>query len=531
MFKDEAEKESAYQELRQFMKASINTQKELRINDFIQFPLSSIQITESLLSDIYKVFDAGNSYFNIRTVKKKGGERIDELFEELDIVNWIEKNGKRALKSDPNLIVVIDKDENGKPYLIPVGSERLLDVQLNTDNITCDYISFLHSKGTENGKEWRKIAIYDETNYAVIHNEDGIYTLESIAPHNLGKCPARMFIDEPLNSTSEFNRKTPLTNALAKLKEWQLFDTYKFYTDHYAPFPVVEMVRAKCGNPDCVDGYITHTTFHEVNGITEPTNAVTKCAVCDTANSIGIGSKILVDPQTDKDQPTGAGKFRFISNETSNLTYLQNKLDRIENYIKGKVVGVDDIVVKEAVNEKQMEGAFESKTNVLLRIKTNLDELYLWIAESVGQMYAKDSPLTIEANFGTEWYLMSEDDIQDRLKTAIENDFPKEEIDMIYHQLIETKYKGNPEKVRRLKLINALDPMPYETHQHKKELYEMGIFTLTELVVSERLITFVNRFERENGSILYFGEEITEAERISRIVEQLNNYANESKQL
>lgn len=528
MFKEDLETEPSWEEFRKFMTDTIKSDKEIRLNEFIQYPLSSISITESLMSDLYKVFDAGNSYFHVDTVKKKGGQKIQLLIQDLNIVKWIQEKGKQALSSKPNLIVVIDKDEEGNPYLIDVDNKRLLDFELKDDGVTFEYIMFTHSiKVNEDGDEEIRIALYDESNYHVILKLGGEYSIEKSVPHTAGYCPARMYLKDRLNSKAILNRKSPIVNALPKLMEWQLFDIYKFYTDHYAPFPVTEMVRSRCGRDNCINGNLIEEESYYSDGQTKVRQKVSKCPTCAEDNVFGVGTKIMIEPQSDKDEPTASGKFRMISNDVGNLKYLQEKLDTIENYIKAKIVGVDDIVVKESVNEKQMEGAFESKTNVLLKIKNNLDELYEWIVDTLGAVYISGSPLMVQANFGTEWYLMSEDDIQERLKTAKEGNFPKGEIDMIYLQLIETKYKGNPEKVERLKIMNLIDPAPYDSLETKIKKQQIGIISLQELIISERLLTFVERFEQQNGSIVDFANELETELKIKNIVKQFNKYADE----
>lgn len=526
-FEDEIKKETSFTEFTDFMKEAISSEKEIRISEFIQYPFSSISMTESLMSDLYKVFDAGNAYFNVETVKKNGGDKIQEVIQELKLFNWIEEKGKAVLKNQPNTVVLVDKDEEGKPYLLAINNNRLIDIKLKDDGVNAEYVIFTHSIiKNEQGDDELRISLYDEDSYHVILKVNGAYSIEKSVLHGSDSCPARMFLREKLNSNSDFNRKTPLVNALSKLQEWQYFDIYKFYTDHTAPFPVIEMVRGKCGNDNCVNGFYMEEVQDYAGGNNVIKNIQVKCESCASANTIGVGTKILVEPQDDKDEPSASGKFRMISNDITNLEYLQDKLDSIELFIKNKVVGIDD-TSKQAVNELQVKGAFESKTNVLLGIKTNLDELYVWIIQTLAKVYMNGSPLTIQANFGTEWYLKSEDDIQARLALAIEKGFPKEEVDQLYNQLIETKYKGNPDKVQRMKIINMANPCPHDNLETKLTKLQNGIISNQDLIVSERLLTFVRRFETDNGSIIDFGSELDLRQKVAKIVEQLNKYADE----
>ena len=526
-FEETIKKEEAYIELIRSMDARLTKEKSESIKKYIQYPLSSVNITESLMSDLYKVFDAGNSFFNVEAIKKDGGEKVEEVFRNLNLNSWIERQGKRVLRNKPNTIVVVDKDEKGEPYLLAIDNDRLIDLELKQNGIDLEYITFLHSevKG-EDGTIERRVSVYDEETYYVVLKKGETYTIETSQQHNIGYCPARMFINEMLSSSEWFDRKIPLSSALSKLTEWQLFDTYKFYTDHYAPFPIVEMVKAKCGNEDCNNGTIELKSYYTDNGVEKHRSTYTSCPTCESNNKIGVGTVLLLDP-IEEDEKSASGMFRMISPDVSNLEYLQKKLDEIENYIKLKVVGIDNTITSTAINEKQVQGSFESRTNVLLNLKTNLDDLYVWIAKTVGKTIIKDKELHISANFGTEWYLVGEDQLQERYKNALEIGLPIEEVDMIYNQLVETKYKGNSSKISKLKIVNELNPLSYISSEQKINKLANGVISKKEFLFSERLTIFVDRFEKENGSIVEFGEEIDYSEKIKKIVEQINKYTDE----
>lgn len=528
-FKEELEKETAFKEFKDFLKKAISEDKAKRIFDFIQYPLSSCNITKGLMDDLYKVFHAGNSFFSVETPQERGGKELKALLAELNLNDWIEKEGKKVLKNKPNTIVVVDKDEKGKPYLIAVDNERLIDFEFKPDFINFEYVAFLHSVEVgEDGKEIQKIALYDEENYNVIAKKGSNYNLETRTPHGLTFCPCRVFVEERLNSEGKLNRFSPLGSVLSKLQEWQQFDIYKFYTDHYAPFPVVEMVRANCGNDNCNNGFIKKEIPYVADGETRMLESFEKCDSCAENNNIGVGAKIFIEPQSDKDEPTASGKFRFINPETGNLEYLAKKLEDIEEYIELKAVGADNIMSKEAVNEKQVRGSFESKTNVLLNIKTNLDNLYKWIAKTVAALsIGEDKPLEMSVNFGTEWYLEGEDTLQERFKNAKAAGLPLAELEMIYNQLIETKYKGNPDKINRLKTISKLDPLPFLSQDEKAKAVQNGIITKKDFVLSERMPYLIRRFEREQGNLVEFGAKVEEKDRLKTIFDLLNKYADE----
>ena len=524
-FKEDVKKEKAWDEFLVFLGNAISKEKAIKIADYIQFPLSVCGISKGLMSDLYKVFNAGNSFFNVTSVKKKGGEKLEALLAKVNLDKWIEANGKEVLKNKPNTIVVVDRDKEGEPYLLTVENERLLDFKFKEGSfVEFEYIVFVHSiEGEE-----ERLAYYDNEGYYVYRKlEGGELELDSNVLHGLGYCPARMFLEDRLNSNGELNRKAPLSFVLAKLQEWQLFDLYKFYTDHYAPFPVVEMVKAKCGVENCNNGVISKENHYFENGDRKVLLTHENCKVCKDNNTIGVGTRILLDPPLDKDEPTASGKFRMISNSTENLEYLAGKLEGIEEYIKLKVIGVDNSMVKQAVNEKQVRGSFENKTNILLDLKTNLDNLYHWIAKTLAKLAIGEAPVEIMANFGTQWYLVGEDELQSKYKTAKESGLPRGEVDMIYSQLIETKYKGHPNKIKRLKLLNKLDPSPYSSFSEKVAATQAGILTKEEVLLSEKILYFVNKFELENGGLVEFGEDLDINEQTKTIYKILKKYVNE----
>ena len=66
----------------------------------------------------------------------------------------------------------------------------------------------------------------------------------------------------------------------------------------------------------------------------------------------------------------------------------------------------------EAMNQMQLKGSFASMESVLLRTKDELDKLYKWIVKTAGNLYYKNLDIRIDANFGTEFYLISEDSLR-----------------------------------------------------------------------------------------------------------------------
>ncbi|HET8839739.1 MAG TPA: hypothetical protein VFM82_12185 [Flavobacteriaceae bacterium] len=530
--KREALTEKGYQDFIRFIDNTFNAERAKRIKEFFLFPLSAVDITESILNDLYKVFDAQNTFFDFQIEKNKS-KKTDEVIQAINPVRWISEYGKKVLKNRPNLVVVIDKDIDGNPYLLPITSERLIDCSVNT-NGTLDYVAFVHSIEKKGDEQIKRLAFYDSQSYTVVIQDGDNYVIDEewTNTHEAGVCPARMFLSDQLNSKDCFNRRIPFSSSLSKLMEWQYFDAYKFYADHYASFPVIEKVESECEMDGCVSGFISYDSTFIENGEERTVTLQKECPSCSKKEVLGPGVLIEIPAKATKDDPDSAGVFRMISPETASLKYIGEKLDKIEANIKLKTVGIDGIISKEAINEMQAKGSFESRQNVLLKIKSNLDELYKWIVITTAKLIeGKDVEISVSANFGTEFYLLTENELQERYKFGKDAGLPAEELDLIYEQIIATKYKGNPGKLGRLEIINMIDPLPHETMDQAIKKHQIGLLTDNELFLKGRLLSLISRFELEQAPITEFGKNTEVKDRIKKIKEILNKYIDETKSI
>ena len=130
----------------------------------------------------------------------------------------------------------------------------------------------------------------------------------------------------------------------------------------------------------------------------------------------------------------------------------------------------------------------------------------------------------VHANYGTEWFLLTEAEVQKLFEQAKLIGLPESEIDQLYKLLVETKYKNDPHLVRKLIIENNLNPAPYNTLEECYKKVEMGVMTLDDLYIKANFTKFVNKFERENGSLVDFGSELTMDSKINIIYNTFLNY-------
>lgn len=521
-----------WQSLLTQMKAR-SSKKFDRVIQFARYPLPVVQITDSVLNDYYKVFEGKNRFFNF-----EGDRDIDRLrvwTEQNKPAKWIEDVARDVFKNKPNTFVVIDRNDEGEIYLIEINSDRLIDAKFKTDEGDLEYICFIHSQRVEQvGKEqhiFTKYSVYDDENWYVFEkgNHQDQYVLISAEKHHIGYCPAKSFIKSPSNSKNPFKRRVAFTSALSKLEDWTMFDIYRNFVDHYAPFPVTEAPKKKCGNPECTDGVVEEEVIDNDNpGQTKITYAT--CNICggsDGGQHIFPGTHIGIEVQRDKGENDGSGVFKMIFPDTEAMKYVPEKLDDLELEIRFKTVGINNIMESEAFNEMQVKGSFASMETMLLRTKSELDCLYTWIIQTVGRIMYKNINIRVEANFGTEWYLVGEEDLQKRYQQAKTIGLPTEELMNIYKQLIETKYKGNNMKMSRNLMLTDLDPYPVYSISDCINFKKEGVIDEFELMFKTNFLKYIAKFERENATITEFGLTLDYWKRIEIIKNTLDLYNEE----
>ena len=502
-----------------------------RVKEFARYPLPVVQLCDSVLSDVFKVFDGKNRFFSVDG--NRDVERLEDWIQETKPANWIEKQSRKVLKNKPCSFVVIDRDDTGQPYLILVDSSRLVDAQIKDDDGNCEYICFIHSTEKHETKDdvtRTFFSVYDDTTYFVFYKDSDSDDIHRVSAnlHNIGWCPAKTFIRTMDSTTNKFNRRVAFSSALSKLEDWTMFDIYRNFVDHYAPFPVTESPVAKCPDPECEGGKIRNEVT--IDAMTGQTKTVwDDCKICAGTKGgqhIFPGTHIGIKVSPDKDVNDGSGVFKMIFPDTEKMKYVPEKLVKLEIEIRYKTAGMNTLS-NEAFNELQVKGSFASMESVLLRTKREMDDIYRFIVKTVARLFYPGIHVNVDANFGTEFYLVSEDDLQKRFDNAKKIGLPVEEMLNIYKQLIETKYKGNPEKRDRTLMLLDLDPYPMNTFQECVELKRESLIDQFHLSLKINFLKYISKFEAENTPITQFGLNLEYWERVEKIQQALEQYNRE----
>jgi len=135
--------------------------------------------------------------------------------------------------------------------------------------------------------------------------------------------------------------------------------------------------------------------------------------------------------------------------------------------------------------------------------------------------------VTVHANFGTEFFILSEKDILFLIQEAKKAGVQSTEIQQLNRQLIETKYKTSPHLVQKMLISADVEPNAYDTQQEAREKYLEGMITREDYYIKSNFTDLIGRFTRENGSLVMFGKEMPYDRKIESIKNTLLFYTSQ----
>ena len=254
------------------------------------------------------------------------------------------------------------------------------------------------------------------------------------------------------------------------------------------------------------------------------------CPICKSKKSLaGAGSYIEVPVPTDG-MPDMRNPIQMLGIDRDSLDYNVEDLDRLRKEIIASCVGVDSTIINEAsLADKQVDASYESKDNVLNRVKKGFEDAQWWVDTTICKLRYPDTFISANINYGTEFYTLTPEVLRSRYNTAKEGGASDTELDALRTQLIETEYRHNPMQMQRMMLLSELEPYRHLKKSEVLNLFNNNIIDAEEVILKNDFSNFVSRFERENTNILDFGADISHEAKIETIYNTLLEYARERK--
>ena len=504
----------------------IPTDKYQIFLSLFKFPVLTNDIVEKIYNALEKVFDGRNPYYNAEFISSEAADDWKAYRKEIGLPGRWKVEGFNAMKTAINSVLIVDlpteqKDILPEPYFYFLDIINVIDYE--TVNGTFDWIMF-------SGGEF--IYIFDDTYYRSFKNINGeLGELITEYEHGLGYCPARWFWTTPLKNSNPDIKRSPISNQLTRL-DWLLFYSIsKQHLDLYAPYPIYSGFETDCDYSDaqgnyCNGGFLKDKTDKYV--ITRD-GTVAKCPICGDKRLAGVGSFIEIPvPSVENNNADLRNPVQITTVDKDSLEYNVSEVNRLSNEIYTGVVGYGgDLKNDQAVNEKQIAAAFDSRTTVLLSLKVNLEAAMKWVEETLCRLRYGGNFSGVDVNIGDEFYLYTSEQLHSLYKQAKENGASQGELDNIYDRIIETENRNNPERMRRLLLLKHIEPLRHHTDQEALDIFKAGVVDKIDLIVKLNLITFVQRFERENMNIVDFGDAISFDKKVKIIQQKLKDYARE----
>ena len=505
----------------------------------VRYPLPTVSFTDTIFTTLSKVFDGRNPVFDYNFVNPETAQDWrDYLDEELGGGQYWEEEGWETMKTRINSVMILDLPAEQEPgdryprpygYFLPVAS--LIDFEM-VDDEQFDWLIFKTDEG--------KIAVYDDEQFRIYEakgTSDIDWSKDHIAnSHDLEYCPARFYWSTAISSKERLIKRHPVTNFLWSLDMLLFYLIANEHLNLFGRFPVTWAFKQDCDFriPEtglyCSDGYLKQQSEAGDNYVLDGANNPRPCPICDERRLNGPGSLIEVDPpgvdneNTNLREPVG-----HVAIPRESLDYNKTDIAERKSEIFTAVTGYRGMSINDkAVNEKQVGAIFETLETALLKIQMNIEKARTWWEETAIRLrYPKGVFIGATISLGTEHYLLDADVLLDLYQSGKEKGFGTAFLDAVEDQYFTTKYRNNPERLERYRMIANLDPFRHLTTEEVKNLFESDLVRPVDYVLKANFSSFLTRFERENVAITEFGLPLDYNLRIERIGQALRTYAEE----
>jgi hypothetical protein len=518
-----------------------------RFKSLYRQPVPSNELVESIFDQFVKIFNASDAFQKVEFDDPDLEGDFNEYRKKIGDLSFWETQGFESFKTSIDNVLVVDlprlelllngefnqESEHPEPYYFMLDIDQVIDMDNKkvraVDSLSgkpfyyfkCEYLIFHESADL--------VCVFDDTLYRVFKHTSGEEPVEiSSVPHNLGYCPARSFWTTPLSRKAKIQKSSPITKSLSELDWFLFFNIAAKYLKLYAPFPIYAIYKSSCNYKDtarnlqCSNGYLA-SPEHAKNGA----HSGETCPRCKNKFKPGPGKIAEVKPPQDGDQPDlMANPLKVIPAETESLAAVDRELSQLKQSIFENCVGKgSDITSKEAINEDQVKAGFEKERTVLFGVKKNFELAQSFVVDTLARLRYGERYKGVTISYGTEFFTPDEEEEISGYKTAKETGLPEYDLDQRREKIAVARYHNDPDKLERLRILKALDPFPDKNLEEalKAKAYADEL----DLIIKANFVRYIDRFERENLSLLSFGRAASFDKKIAQVYEVLRSYATE----
>lgn len=530
----QAQVSGAVTEFLEWVRGLIPQDKHKLFVHLFRYPVKTVEATQSAYEALEKVFDGRNPAISYDFVSEQGAQ--DWAAYRKEKLGWPAFWRKEAfswMKTGINALAVVDlpAQQSGplpEPYLYFLSVSKVLDFEMKGDAL--EWVIFKQPEG--------RAAVFDDASYRVYDTQGGMdfsrWVLASEAAHGLGYCPARWFWSDPVSYSAPAVKESPITAQLDNL-DWMLFYLVsKRMLDSYASWPIYWSYIQDCdyrsgdGNEYCDGGFLRRgDNLYAL----DYRGHVAECPACSKRRLTGPGSLIGIEAPS---PANGGSDLRppagVIPADTGNLEYVTREAQRLRSEFMAAVTGYEGKPVNsQAINREQVAAYYEGYTQTLRNLKGNFEKAQEWAAETICRLRYGPAFVSASVDYGTEFYIYTASQELAEYQAAQKEGAGQDILDALLLQYYETKYRNNPGQARRAKILAHLDPLRHLSTEQAAEMYRAGEVNYEDYALKARFSSLIMRFERENISVLQFGEALQFDEKIRRIQQTLIEYVNQDK--
>ncbi len=518
-----------------WVKDLIPEQKYQMFCSLFRYPGKTVELTEQIYSALAKIFDGKNAVYNYEFTTPEAAQDWDNYRGSvLDQQKVWQTKGMHKLQSQPNSVLIVDMPEDSADaywYWLPIDS--VLDYKLEEDGVTFDYIIFYTDED--------EIAVFDDEAVQVYDYKDKeLGEQKRQAVHGLDYCPARFFLSDPVNYRLPGVKLNPISKQLGDLDWYLFFAISERHLDLYGAYPIYWGFSQDCDYqaPDnsrdgfvyCDSGFLRRDSDNTYvltrSGSRGHGHNLQRCPACSKRRLNGAGSFVEVTPPgLENDKADLRDPVGIVSVDRNSLDYVTEKRKRYALEIFQATTGTGGEMHKDqAINEKQVQAAFESKAQVLRNLKRQFEQAQQWVDETICRMRYGASFVSAHINYGTEFYLHEPAELLEMYQQAKKAGVDDKILDMLQNEYYAVKYKNNPNELLRVQIMSDLDPFRHLDKNQVQGMYAAGQIEYTDYMLKMNFSTLIARFERENISLIQFGEALEYSTKIQRILSVLSSY-------
>ena len=216
----------------------------------------------------------------------------------------------------------------------------------------------------------------------------------------------------------------------------------------------------------------------------------------------------------------------MLSVDREALDYNTDNVEGLKKHIISQCVGIDNDMISDfSASDAQISANYESQGTILIRIKDVFEKAQMFVDTTcIDLRYGKDQTESMTVNYGTEFYTLNTEQLRKRYKEAKDSGASESDLMALRKQIIETEYRNNPTEQQRMFILTDVEPLASMSVNEAINRWNQGLVDNTDMMVKSNFAGLIRRFERENGNIIFFGDELPYKEKINKIKLTLEEY-------